>query len=216
MHDESTPEGRVGIGRFDRRSVLGAIGVGAGVAWVAPVVLTAPAGAAASVPECGTCVAPDLVNPGAETGDVTGWTGTAAAHVWPFYANVTPQPGSGSYLFLFQQSQDLSQAVGIPQDCGSGTHSYTLGFDYLVSHFPVGPGAMTLEVELAAGPTVLQTDVFDLPTAVLDNPGPGLPFVPTPTSRSGTIPSGADSLTVRITSHAAAPAVVDRFTLSFC
>ena len=199
---------------LDRRSLLTRIGVASAVAWTVPAIVSLPSAAAASGPPgpCGGCQAPALVNPDAETGDLTGWTGVdAGVQTW-LSTNTLPPLGAGLRTFvIYGPTGSLAQSVTVPLACTTGGHAYTLGFVYSAAFDAT---ALRAEVEFLDGANAsLQTDSVVLASTPNPNPPPG--FVTATGSLTGSVPGGAASATVRFLATDW-DAVVDKVTLTFC
>jgi hypothetical protein len=200
---------------LDRRALLTRLGVASAVAWSAPTILSMPAAAAATDPTgpCFGCQAPALVNPDAETGNLTGWTGLSAGVQTWLSTNTVPPLGAGLHCFvIYGPTGSLAQTVGVPPACTTGAHTYGLGFVYSAAFTAT---ALTAQIEFFQGATSLQLDSVTLPSTPNPNPPPAPGFVTAPGAVAGTIPNGADSATIRFLATAF-DAVVDRVTLTFC
>ncbi len=205
------PEGsRSGL---DRRSLLTRIGVASAVAWTVPAIVSVSSAAAASGPPspCGGCQAPALVNPDAETGNLTGWTGVnAGVQTW-LSTNTVPPTGGGLRAFVvYGPTGSLAQTVAVPPACTTGSHTYAFGFVYSAAF---NGTALRAEIEFLQGATPLQIDSVLLGSTPNASPPPG--FVTAPGSLTGSVPNGADSATIRFLATDW-DAVVDEVRLTFC
>lgn len=209
-HEGDSPADRRPL---DRRALLTRLGVASAVAWSVPTILSIPAAAAATDPPgpCFGCRAPALVNPDAETGNLTGWTGVnAGVQTW-LSTNTVPPQGAGLRCFVvYGPSGSLAQSVGVPPACTTGAHTYVLRFVYSAAF---NATALRAQIEFYQGATSIQLDSVTLPSTPNPNPPPG--FVTAPGTLSGTVPNGADSATIRFLATDF-DAVVDRVTLRFC
>lgn len=198
----------------DRRSALKKVAAGAAVAWTIPTVLTltATAAVASGVAGCAGCGDPALVNPGAETGDLTGWTSSGVAGVlaWAVVNTVDPG-GTGTWMFWVDGGSDISTTVPVTTACAdTGAHSFLLGFIYAASD---NATALTAAVEFYQGTTPLATSSVVLPAT--PNPSPPPDYMTAPGSLAGSIPAGADSAVIRFTAGDV-DALIDLVTMSFC